>query len=113
VGKQSILLLFPQGPPLLATTNKSPAMSVSVSSNVSIPLHQKDTATPALMTRPRTMTLPTQPGRTPAIYKPAAVPTSDPAHGAAFIFLHGLGDTAEGLESKLPFKHFIKSHLTF
>lgn len=46
------------------------------------------------------MTLPTTPGRTPAIYKPASAPTSDPAHGAAFIFLHGLGDAAEGLESK-------------
>lgn len=46
------------------------------------------------------MTLPTQPGRTPAIYKPAAAPPLDPAHGAAFIFLHGLGDSAEGLEGK-------------
>lgn len=46
------------------------------------------------------MTLPTQPGRTPAIYKAATTPPSDPAHGAAFIFLHGLGDSAEGLESK-------------
>jgi hypothetical protein len=58
------------------------------------------------------MTLPSQPGRTPAIYKPAAVPTSDPAHGAAFIFLHGLGDSAEGLEGKFPIKHYIDAHLT-
>lgn len=47
------------------------------------------------------MTLPTQPGRTPAVYKAASNPTSDPAHGAAFIFLHGLGDSAEGLEGKV------------
>lgn len=62
------------------------------------------------------MTLPTQPGRTPAVYKAASNPTSDPAHGAAFIFLHGLGDSAEGLEdiadqfqqnSKLPWLHWI------
>jgi poly(3-hydroxybutyrate) depolymerase len=59
------------------------------------------------------MTLPSQPGRTPAIYKPAAVPTSDPAHGAAFIFLHGLGDSAEGLESKSPINYSINAHLTF
>lgn len=62
------------------------------------------------------MTLPTTPGRTPAIYKPAAVPPPDPAHGAAFIFLHGLGDSAEGLadvadqfqqNSKLPWMHWV------
>jgi hypothetical protein len=58
------------------------------------------------------MTLPTQPGRTPAIYKAAATPTSDPAHGAAFIFLHGLGDSAEGLESKHPAKHLFDARLT-
>jgi hypothetical protein len=58
------------------------------------------------------MTLPSQPGRTPAIYKPAAVPTSDPAHGAAFIFLHGLGDSAEGLESKSSSECFIDARLT-
>lgn len=46
------------------------------------------------------MTLPTTPGRTPAVYKSAAVPPVDPAHGAAFIFLHGLGDSAEGLAGK-------------
>ncbi|KAF2723490.1 alpha/beta-hydrolase [Polychaeton citri CBS 116435] len=44
------------------------------------------------------MTLPTSPGREDPIYKPAVAPPSDPAHGAAFIFVHGLGDTAEGLE---------------
>jgi lysophospholipase-2 len=58
------------------------------------------------------MTLPSQPGRTPAIYKAAATPTSDPAHGAAFIFLHGLGDSAEGLESKPLMKYYIGSQLT-
>ena len=50
------------------------------------------------------MTLPTSPGRTAAIYKPAEKLASDPAHGAAFIFVHGLGDTAEGLESE-PILH--------
>jgi hypothetical protein len=84
-------------------------MSVSVSS---IPFRQNDPTSPAIMTRPRTMTLPSQPGRTPAIYKPAAVPTSDPAHGAAFIFLHGLGDTADGLESKFSTRYLINPHLT-
>lgn len=44
------------------------------------------------------MTLPTTPGRVEATHKPAQNPTSDPAHGACFIFLHGLGDSAEGLE---------------
>lgn len=51
--------------------------------------------------RARRMTLPTIAGREDPIYKPATKPTSDPQHGAAFIFLHGLGDDAEGLESKI------------
>lgn len=46
----------------------------------------------------RRMTLPTIPGREDPIHKAATKPCSDPAHGAAFIFVHGLGDTAEGLE---------------
>ncbi|EMC99982.1 hypothetical protein BAUCODRAFT_119543 [Baudoinia panamericana UAMH 10762] len=45
------------------------------------------------------MTLPTVPGREDPIHKSAIKPTSDPAHGAAFIFIHGLGDDAEGLEN--------------
>ncbi len=45
------------------------------------------------------MTLPSLAGRIDPIFKPATKPTSDPAHSAAFIFLHGLGDDAEGLES--------------
>jgi hypothetical protein len=48
----------------------------------------------------RRMTLPSTPGREDPIYKQATKPTSDPAHGAAFIFLHGLGDDAGGLEGK-------------
>ena len=51
--------------------------------------------------RARRMTLPTIPGREDPIYKPATKPCSDPAHGAAFIFVHGLGDTADGLEGKI------------
>jgi len=50
------------------------------------------------MSRQRRMTLPSIPGREDPIYKPATTPASDPAHGAAFIFVHGLGDDAEGLE---------------
>ncbi|TKA65517.1 hypothetical protein B0A55_09153 [Friedmanniomyces simplex] len=49
--------------------------------------------------RSRRMTLPSLAGRIDPIYKPATKPTSDPAHSAAFIFLHGLGDDAEGLEN--------------
>ncbi|KAK3630795.1 hypothetical protein LTR56_017212 [Elasticomyces elasticus] len=49
--------------------------------------------------RQRRMTLPSTPGRVEPIYKPATKPASDPAHGATFIFLHGLGDDAEGLEN--------------
>jgi len=46
----------------------------------------------------RRMTLPSEPKRKDPIYVPAEKPTSDPAHGAAFILVHGLGDSAEGLE---------------
>lgn len=45
------------------------------------------------------MTLPSEPRRDDPIHKPAAKQVEDPAHGAAFIFVHGLGDSAEGLES--------------
>ncbi len=47
------------------------------------------------------MTLPSSPGREDPIYKPATKPVEDPQHGAAFIFVHGLGDNAEGVESTL------------
>ncbi|QIX00554.1 hypothetical protein AMS68_006071 [Peltaster fructicola] len=64
----------------------------------------------------RRMTLPSIHGREDPIFKCAQTPNPDPAHGAAFIFVHGLGDTAEGLEavadqfqrsSKLPYMHWI------
>ncbi|CAK4034519.1 Acyl- thioesterase 1 [Lecanosticta acicola] len=64
----------------------------------------------------RRMTLPTTPGREDPIYISVEKPCSDPAHGAAFILIHGLGDTAEGLEDipkqfqalhKLPYMHWI------
>lgn len=45
------------------------------------------------------MTLPSEPRREDPIHKPATKRCEDPAHGAAFIFVHGLGDSAEGLES--------------
>lgn len=56
------------------------------------------------------------PERDPPIVKPAKTPTSDPAHSAAFIYLHGLGDDAEGVENlgdqfqsagKLPYMQWI------
>lgn len=49
------------------------------------------------------MTLPTDPKREDPIFKPAEQQCSDPAHGAAFILVHGLGDSAEGLEGELNF----------
>jgi len=52
------------------------------------------------MARPRSMTLPKAPGREDPLYKPATRPCSDPAHGAAIIFIHGLGDDADGLAGK-------------
>ncbi|CAK1358920.1 Acyl-protein thioesterase 1 [Cercospora beticola] len=64
----------------------------------------------------RRMTLPTEPKRQDPIYIPAEKPASDPAHGAAFILVHGLGDNAEGLQAvpqqfqsahKLPYMHWI------
>ena len=48
----------------------------------------------------RRMTLPTSPGQVDPIHVQAQKPCEDPAHGAAFILIHGLGDTAEGLEGK-------------
>ncbi|KXT09330.1 hypothetical protein AC579_6515 [Pseudocercospora musae] len=64
----------------------------------------------------RRMTLPSQPQRDDPIYKPAENPPQDPAHQAVFIFVHGLGDSADGLEDvadqfqnnhKLPYMHWI------
>ncbi|KAI5361259.1 Putative phospholipase/carboxylesterase/thioesterase, alpha/Beta hydrolase [Septoria linicola] len=64
----------------------------------------------------RRMTLPTEPKRRDPIYVPAEKPVEDPAHGAAFILVHGLGDDAEGLQAiaqqfqsahKLPYLHWI------
>lgn len=66
--------------------------------------------------RPRRMTLPTTPNREDPIYKPAEKPCSMPSHNAAFILIHGLGDSADGLEAvadqfqqnhKLPYFHWI------
>lgn len=52
----------------------------------------------------RRMTLPSQPGRNDPIHKAAQKPVSDPGHSAAFILVHGLGDTADGLEgNNIPF----------
>jgi lysophospholipase-2 len=53
-----------------------------------------------MASRQRRMTLPSLTGREDPIYRPATKPCSDPAHSAAFIFVHGLGDSAEGLERK-------------
>lgn len=50
--------------------------------------------------RQRRMTLPTHPGREDPTFKAATKPCSDPQHSAAFIFVHGLGDSAEGLERR-------------
>jgi hypothetical protein len=38
----------------------------------------------------------------PPIVRSAPKPASDPAHGAAIIFLHGLDDDAMGWESSSP-----------
>ena len=38
----------------------------------------------------------------PPLVKSAPKPASDPAHGAAIIFLHGLDDDAMGWESSSP-----------
>lgn len=50
--------------------------------------------------RPRRMTLPKSQGREDPVFKQATVFTETPAHGAAFIFIHGLGDDAKGLEGR-------------
>ncbi|KAK4981767.1 Acyl-protein thioesterase 2 [Elasticomyces elasticus] len=56
------------------------------------------------------------PAREDPIFKPATSPTSTPAHSAAFIFLHGLGDSASGWDNiadqfqraqKLPYMQWI------
>ena len=40
----------------------------------------------------------------PPLVKSAPKPASDPAHGAAIIFLHGLDDDAMGWESMSPLR---------
>jgi len=71
---------------------------------------------------PRRMTLPTINGREDPIYKAPLTPASDPAHGSAFILIHGLGDSASGLEdianqfqsnSKLPHMHWVIPNALF
>lgn len=64
----------------------------------------------AEMARPRRMTLPTIPGREDPIFRPATKPCSDPGHGAAFIFMHGLGDDAEGLEGRIDKLEGLSNH---
>lgn len=49
----------------------------------------------------RRMTLPSTPGRIDPIHKTAQKPVSEPGHSAAFILVHGLGDSAEGLEGRI------------
>lgn len=44
--------------------------------------------------------MPYAPERQPPIVKAAVKPASEPGHSAAFIFLHGLGDEAAGVESE-------------
>ncbi|WPH02242.1 Phospholipase/carboxylesterase/thioesterase [Acrodontium crateriforme] len=50
-------------------------------------------------TRPVAFNLPSTPGREDPIYKPAIEPCSDPKHSAAFIFNHGLADSAAAIEN--------------
>lgn len=66
--------------------------------------------------RQRRMTLPSIAGREDPLYKPAQKPPSDPGHQAAFIFIHGLDDSAEGVvgvanqfqnNGKLPWMNWI------
>lgn len=60
--------------------------------------HRNGVSNVRMAARSRRMTLPSIHGREDPIYKAATKPCSDPQHGACFIFLHGLGDDAEGLE---------------
>jgi lysophospholipase-2 len=53
-----------------------------------------------MATMKRRMTLPSIANRNDPIYKPAERPASDPGHQAVFIFAHGLGDSADGIEGK-------------
>jgi len=59
--------------------------------------------------------------REPPVIKPAIEPASDPAHGAAFVFLHGLGDDGHGWENvaeqfqagnRLPYMQWIFPNAT-
>lgn len=47
-----------------------------------------------------TIEFPSDRGREEPIYKPATQPTTDPKHSAAFIFVHGLADSAAAIESQ-------------
>jgi len=71
---------------------------------------------------PRRMTLPVVNGRQDPIYKAPLAPVSDPAHGCAFILIHGLGDSATGLEDianqfqsngKMPHMHWVIPNALF
>jgi lysophospholipase-2 len=53
-----------------------------------------------MATMKRRMTLPSVVNRNDPTYKPAERPPSDPGHQAVFIFAHGLGDSADGMEGK-------------
>jgi hypothetical protein len=46
------------------------------------------------------ITLPSESGREDPIYKQAVQATSDPSKSAVFIFLHGLADSAEAIQSR-------------
>lgn len=48
----------------------------------------------------KTIHLPSETGRDEPIYKPAVTPSSNPEAAAAFIFVHGLADSAVAIESK-------------
>lgn len=46
------------------------------------------------------ITLPSESGREDPIYKPAVQATNDASKSAVFIFLHGLADSAEAIQSR-------------
>lgn len=47
------------------------------------------------------ITLPSESGREDPIYKEAVQTSNDPSKSAVFIFLHGLADSAEAIQSML------------
>lgn len=53
-----------------------------------------------MTTQQQTLKLPSQRGREEPIYKPAVQPCSDIKNSATFIFLHGLADSAEAIQSQ-------------